>query len=139
VPQDRPYLDESLHRGVLSLQQAVFVLAAACRKFTDNDKVSGASQEMHPLKELAETEQVGLEDPFSVCLLSQPLQFLWTQCWRTGTDGQTFCCVVVCCAQVAAALEFFLRPENDFITGQVLAVDGGLSTLHPHRAQEYGV
>jgi hypothetical protein len=36
-------------------------------------------------------------------------------------------------------LEFFLRSENDFITGQVLAVDGGLSTLHPHHAQEYGV
>jgi NAD(P)-dependent dehydrogenase (short-subunit alcohol dehydrogenase family) len=46
-------------------------------------------------------------------------------------------CIAV--LQVAAALEFFLRPENDFITGQVLAVDGGLSTLHPHRAQEYGV
>lgn len=46
---------------------------------------------------------------------------------------------MLCFAQVAAALEFFLRPENDFITGQVLAVDGGLSTLHPHRAQEYGV
>ena len=44
-----------------------------------------------------------------------------------------------CCVQIAAALEFFLRPENDFITGQVLAVDGGLSTLHPHRADEYGV
>lgn len=33
--------------------------AAPCRKFTDNDKVSGASEEMHPLKELAEPEQVG--------------------------------------------------------------------------------
>lgn len=41
--------------------------------------------------------------------------------------------------QIAAALEFFLSPENDFITGQVLAVDGGLSTLHPHKAQDYGV
>jgi len=28
------------------------------RKFTDNKKVSGASEEMHPLKELAEPEQV---------------------------------------------------------------------------------
>jgi hypothetical protein len=28
------------------------------RKFTENQKVSGASQEMHPLKELAEPEQV---------------------------------------------------------------------------------
>lgn len=32
---------------------------------------------------------------------------------------------------VAAALEFLLAPENSFITGQVLAVDGGLSSLRP--------
>eukprot|EP00879_Flechtneria_rotunda_P006481 GHRR01006810.1.p1 GENE.GHRR01006810.1~~GHRR01006810.1.p1 ORF type:complete len:354 (+),score=136.51 GHRR01006810.1:213-1274(+) len=67
------------------------------KKFTDNKNVSGASQQMHPLKELAEPPEI------------------------------------------AAALEFFLRPENDFITGQVLAVDGGLSNLHPHHAQDYGV
>lgn len=30
--------------------------------------------------------------------------------------------------QVAAALEFFLHPENDFVTGQVLGVCGGLSS-----------
>jgi len=30
---------------------------------------------------------------------------------------------------VAAALAFFLNPENDFITGQVLGVDGGLSSV----------
>jgi NAD(P)-dependent dehydrogenase (short-subunit alcohol dehydrogenase family) len=41
--------------------------------------------------------------------------------------------------QIASALAFFLAPENDFITGQVLAVDGGLSTLHPHHVEEYGV
>ncbi|KAF6251710.1 hypothetical protein COO60DRAFT_1557972 [Scenedesmus sp. NREL 46B-D3] len=67
------------------------------KKFTKNQQVSGASEQMHPLKELAEPEQV------------------------------------------ASALAFFLAPENDFITGQVLAVDGGLSTLHPHHAEEYGV
>lgn len=32
---------------------------------------------------------------------------------------------------IAAALDFFLQPENSFITGQLLAVDGGLSTLQP--------
>ena len=32
---------------------------------------------------------------------------------------------------VAAALEFLLAPENSFITGQVLSVDGGLSSLRP--------
>eukprot|EP00882_Tetradesmus_deserticola_P032961 GHRQ01037610.1.p1 GENE.GHRQ01037610.1~~GHRQ01037610.1.p1 ORF type:complete len:158 (+),score=76.28 GHRQ01037610.1:500-973(+) len=67
------------------------------KKFTQNKQVSGASEQMHPLKELAEPEQI------------------------------------------ASALAFFLAPENDFITGQVLAVDGGLSTLHPHHAEEYGV
>eukprot|EP00878_Enallax_costatus_P041652 GHUV01048484.1.p1 GENE.GHUV01048484.1~~GHUV01048484.1.p1 ORF type:complete len:142 (+),score=48.53 GHUV01048484.1:587-1012(+) len=66
-------------------------------KFTENNKVAGASEQMHPLKDLATPEQV------------------------------------------ASALAFFLAPESSFITGQVLAVDGGLSTLHPHHAQEYGV
>ncbi|WIA32403.1 hypothetical protein OEZ86_003230 [Tetradesmus obliquus] len=67
------------------------------KKFTENEAVSDASEQMHPLKELAEPDQI------------------------------------------ASALAFFLAPENDFITGQVLAVDGGLSTLHPHHAEEYGV
>lgn len=41
--------------------------------------------------------------------------------------------------EVAAALEFFLRPDvrGGVITGQVLAVDGGLSMLHPHHAGDY--
>ncbi|GFH08687.1 uncharacterized protein HaLaN_03688, partial [Haematococcus lacustris] len=30
---------------------------------------------------------------------------------------------------IAEALAFFMHPRTDFITGQVLAVDGGLSTL----------
>jgi len=34
-------------------------------------------------------------------------------------------------SDVAAALEFLLDPQNNFITGQVLAVDGGLSSLRP--------
>ncbi|EFJ40176.1 hypothetical protein VOLCADRAFT_108315 [Volvox carteri f. nagariensis] len=33
--------------------------------------------------------------------------------------------------EVAAALEFLLRPDNTFITGQVLGVDGGLGSLKP--------
>lgn len=32
---------------------------------------------------------------------------------------------------VAKAIAFFLNPENDWISGQVLAVDGGLSGLKP--------
>ncbi|KAF5830801.1 hypothetical protein DUNSADRAFT_13991 [Dunaliella salina] len=32
-------------------------------------------------------------------------------------------------ADIAAALEFFMDPRTDFITGQCLAVDGGLSSL----------
>ena len=32
---------------------------------------------------------------------------------------------------IAAAIEFLLATENDWITGQVLAVDGGLSTVRP--------
>lgn len=69
----------------------------ATQKFTDNQKVQDASEEMHPLKEIAGPEEI------------------------------------------ASAIEFFLRPENEFITGQVLAVDGGLSTLHPHHAADYGL
>lgn len=34
-------------------------------------------------------------------------------------------------ADIASAVEFLLRPENSMITGQVLAVDGGLSALQP--------
>mmetsp|Transcript_12646 Transcript_12646/g.22383 ORF Transcript_12646/g.22383 Transcript_12646/m.22383 type:complete len:295 (-) Transcript_12646:301-1185(-) len=33
--------------------------------------------------------------------------------------------------EVAAALEFMLTPSNSFVTGQCLAVDGGLSSLRP--------
>lgn len=32
---------------------------------------------------------------------------------------------------IARAIAFFLDPANDWITGQVLAVDGGLSQVHP--------
>ncbi len=32
---------------------------------------------------------------------------------------------------IARAISFFLSPENDWITGQVLAVDGGLSRVRP--------
>jgi 3-oxoacyl-[acyl-carrier protein] reductase len=32
---------------------------------------------------------------------------------------------------IASAILFFLLPENDWITGQVLSVDGGLSRIHP--------
>lgn len=33
-------------------------------------------------------------------------------------------------ADIASAIYFFLNPENNWITGQVLAVDGGLSCVH---------
>jgi len=39
---------------------------------------------------------------------------------------------------VAAAIEFLLVGGRS-VTGQALAVDGGLTTLHPHAAGEYGV
>jgi NAD(P)-dependent dehydrogenase (short-subunit alcohol dehydrogenase family) len=32
---------------------------------------------------------------------------------------------------IARAIEFFLKPENNWITGQILAVDGGLSNIRP--------
>ncbi len=35
---------------------------------------------------------------------------------------------------VAAAIEWLLDPENSWVTGQVLGVDGGLATLRPRSA-----
>lgn len=32
---------------------------------------------------------------------------------------------------IARAIEFFLNPDNNWITGQILAVDGGLSSVRP--------
>jgi hypothetical protein len=32
-------------------------------------------------------------------------------------------------SDIAAAAEFFLNPQNSWITGQVLGVDGGLAEL----------
>ena len=40
---------------------------------------------------------------------------------------------------IAAAIEFLMSRDAGFVTGQVLAVDGGLSSLHPHHAEEYGI
>lgn len=34
-------------------------------------------------------------------------------------------------ADVAAALEWLLSPEQSWVTGQVLGIDGGLSTVRP--------
>jgi NAD(P)-dependent dehydrogenase (short-subunit alcohol dehydrogenase family) len=33
--------------------------------------------------------------------------------------------------EVASAIRWFLSPEQDWVTGQVLAVDGGLSSVQP--------
>ena len=33
--------------------------------------------------------------------------------------------------EVARAIAWFLDPENSWVTGQVLAVDGGLSRIQP--------
>lgn len=32
---------------------------------------------------------------------------------------------------IAAGILFFLNPDNDWVTGQILAIDGGLSRIHP--------
>ncbi|HBB53241.1 MAG TPA: 2-deoxy-D-gluconate 3-dehydrogenase, partial [Legionellales bacterium] len=40
-----------------------------------------------------------------------------------GRIGQT--------TDIAQVIYFFLQPENNWITGQVLAVDGGLSSVKP--------
>lgn len=34
-------------------------------------------------------------------------------------------------ADVASAIRFFLDPAQDWITGQILGVDGGLGSLQP--------
>jgi NAD(P)-dependent dehydrogenase (short-subunit alcohol dehydrogenase family) len=34
-------------------------------------------------------------------------------------------------SDIASGVVFFLSPENDWITGQVLAIDGGLSSVRP--------
>lgn len=34
-------------------------------------------------------------------------------------------------ADVAAALEWLLSPEQSWVTGQVLGIDGGLATVRP--------
>lgn len=38
--------------------------------------------------------------------------------------------------EIAAAISFLLDPTNDWITGQVLAIDGGLSTLVPRMRRQ---
>lgn len=37
---------------------------------------------------------------------------------------------------IARAIQFFLDPHNDWITGQVLAVDGGLSSVRPKNVSQ---
>ena len=40
--------------------------------------------------------------------------------------------------EVASAIAWFLAPENSWVTGQALAVDGGLSRLQPRTPSPYG-
>lgn len=37
---------------------------------------------------------------------------------------------------IAPAMAFLMGPEANFITGQTLAVDGGMSHVHPHAAED---
>lgn len=65
-----------------------------------------------------------VETPLSENLTSNPLMRKASEAMHPlGRIGKP--------EDIAAALAFFLDPANDWITGQVLAVDGGLSQVHP--------
>jgi len=52
-----------------------------------------------------------------------------TQACRKGTENMHPLARLGQPVDIAAAICFFLDPENSWITGQVLAVDGGLSCI----------
>lgn len=65
-----------------------------------------------------------IESPLTSALLANPLAAKASVSMHAlGRIGQP--------VDVARAIAFFLSPENSWITGQVLAVDGGLSGVRP--------
>lgn len=65
-----------------------------------------------------------IDTPLTQSLLSSPIIYNASKSMHAlGRIGKP--------EDVAQAVLFFLNPENDWITGQVLAVDGGLSRIRP--------
>ncbi|KAI8476797.1 MAG: hypothetical protein J3K34DRAFT_455630 [Monoraphidium minutum] len=82
------------HRVRVNYIAPGLVATPQTEKFTENEQIRGASEEMHPSKRLTNADE-------------------------------------------AAAAVKFLMAGPGAVTGQVLAVDGGLSTLHPGRVQDF--
>lgn len=65
-----------------------------------------------------------IQTPLTAALLSNPLAAKASQSMHAlGRIGQP--------GDIASAVLFFLNPNNSWVTGQVLAVDGGLSRVRP--------
>lgn len=62
--------------------------------------------------------------PLPLCELGRKASEAMYALRRLGTDEE-----------IASAITFLLDPANNWITGQVPAVDGGLSTLMPRIRQ----
>lgn len=65
-----------------------------------------------------------VESPLTASILGNELAFTASKAMHAlGRIGTPL--------DIARAVQFFLNPDNDWITGQVLAVDGGLSRVRP--------